>query len=451
MRTRSLAVAVSLAASAAACHEAPRHPAILIGVDGLEWSVMLPLLHEDKLPVLQRLMTAGVFGRLETFRPTSSPVIWTSMATGKGLREHGIEGFAYRDPETRTRKLYTSGHRRTKAFWNILSERDLIVDCIGWWNTFPVEEISGTMVAQTNTANRRGRAIWKGSVLKGVEGQVRPDSRQDELMSIVEAVQNELPSLTRDVFGDFEHPFTELDRRLWDNTQWSFRADAIYLRMARRILESREPYDLLAIYLGGPDVTGHRFWRYMYPEEFSHPPTLEQIENFGEVIPTYYRWIDSAIGRLLEKQPEDVTVFVVSDHGMHATNRDEFLDPDAPPNSINSGHHSDAPPGVFIASGYGVAANSSTLPERADVLETIGSVMDITPTLLALKGIPIGADMPGRVLTTVLDTGFLERHPVATIETHDTSDWIESREIRGRDARVEQERLEQLRSLGYIQ
>ena len=320
MRTALLALVISGIACGAP--ERDRHPTFLIGVDGLEWSVLLPLLNRGELPNLERLISSGVYGKLETFEPTESPIIWTSIATGKGLRQHGIEGFAYREAGSDVRKLYTSGHRKTKAFWNILSEAELTVHCIGWWNTFPVEAITGTMVAQTNTSDqlniRGGRAIWKGAVLKGVDGQVWPPSRQDELLSLAEEVVDGLPSQTRAVFGELEHPLTELDRRLWDNTQWSFRADATYLSLATKLLDEDEPFDLLAIYFGGTDVTGHRFWRYTYPDAFSHPPSAEQIENFGDVIPTYYRWVDEAIGKLLERHPTDATVIIVSDHGMHA-------------------------------------------------------------------------------------------------------------------------------------
>ena len=438
------------------CREAPaeRRPTLLIGVDGLEWDVALPLIHEGKLPVLAELARAGTFGKLQTFRPTQSPIIWTTIATGKPMGEHGIRGFAYRDPESGTQRLFTSGHRKTKAFWNILSDYDRIVHCIGWWTTFPVEEISGTMVSQTNTPSqinvKERQAIRKGSVLQGVDGQVWPESLQDEVLAIAAQAEAELPTLTREIFGRFEQPLSELDRMLWENTQWSFRADAIYYRIAHQILSRGDPYDLMAVYLGGADVSGHRFWRFMRPHEFSHPPSPEQVQNFGSVIENYYRWIDRAIGELLDTQGPDVTVFVLSDHGMHAVNRTRSFDPDvldadALANSV-SGHHRDAPPGVFIASGYGIAASATPIPTSPEDLPTVGTVFDVTPTLLALMNIPVGSDMKGGPLDDV----FAGDRVAAEVETHDTPEWVEAREIRSRDAAAEEERLDQLRSLGYV-
>ena len=71
----------------------PQPPLIVIAVDGLEWDVLLPLVREGRLPHLERLMEEGVWGQLETFQPTLSPIIWTTIASGKRPAEHGIEGF----------------------------------------------------------------------------------------------------------------------------------------------------------------------------------------------------------------------------------------------------------------------------------------------------------------------------------------------------------------------
>ena len=59
--------------------------------------------------------------------------------------------------------------------------------------------------------------------------------------------------------------------------------------------------------------------------------------------------------------------------------------------------------------------------------------------------------MRGNVLDGVFDADFLRDYVVAEIETHDTPAWVESREIRSREATAEKERLEQLRTLGYVQ
>jgi arylsulfatase A-like enzyme len=76
--------------------------------------------------------------------------------------------------------------------------------------------------------------------------------------------------------------------------------------------------------------------------------------------------------------------------------------------------------------------------------------MDVTPTILALKGVPMGEDFDGAPMAQLFAEGWLEANPVRVVATHDTDQWQESRKARQIDAVDELERLEQLRSLGYI-
>ncbi len=424
---------------------------LLLGVDGFEWSVLLPLVRSGEAPNFAALMEEGFFGRLETTRPTFSPIIWTSIATGKSPRQHGIRGFVRKAEGGGGRRLFNSFDRQTKAFWNILSDYERSVAVVGWWMTFPAEEVNGVMVAQVNTLDqadrKRGRAILKGGLREEIEGQVYPPARGAEFLEIHREMERTLPGLSRQIFGTFEHPLTPLTTRLWENTQWALRADATYLEIARRL--AGEGHDLLALYLGGADVVGHRFWRYMEPEGYADRPTEEEIRDFGDAVRSYYRYLDTALGRVLAGMPGETTVLVVSDHGMHGVNQNKTFREQNIPNDLNSGHHRDAPAGVFIASG--IRPHRGRLdPERlgAAELPTVGSVLDVTPTLLTLLGIPVGADMEGRVLARVLAR---EADRATQIASHDGDAWRSARA--GLDAAAleeDEERLEQLRALGYV-
>ncbi len=433
-------------------------PVVLIGVDGLEWNVLLPMMRDGDLPVMTRLMEEGAAGKLETFSPTRSPVIWTSMATGKVPRKHGIRHFYFEDQDGKPR-LFSNRNRKTKALWNIFSDYQRTVHCLGWWMTFPAEEIRGTMVAQTNTLSQirtaGGQAVWKGSVLRGLSGQVYPETFQNRVLDIADAVEADLPDLIREEFGSFRYPHSELTRRLWLNTLWAIRADTIYLRVAQELLSSGEPAELVLLYFGGTDIVAHRFWRYRYPEEFTHKPSPEELEDFADVIPDYYRYVDSAIGTVLGMINPEAHVFIVSDHGMHAVNQQQRFDPDLPPVDIQSAAHEDGPPGILIAAGkYIRATNALDAPPGSaspSDLPTLGSVLDLAPTILALKGLPLGQDMDGTILDEVLAEGFLNAHPPAYVPTHDTAEWIASRPDRLLTPEAEKERLDQLRALGYIQ
>lgn len=429
-------------------------PLLVVGVDGLEWDVLLDLLARGTLPTVARIMQQGSFGLLETVRPTSSPIIWTTIATGKPKEQHGIEGFARRDESGRRTALYSNRDRKTKAVWNILCDYGQRVGVVGWWMTYPVEPIHGVMVAQTNTLDRQQG--WKGRLMPGLPGQVHPPQRQAEMLALLEQSEARLDELTVQIFGAFRHPLSELDRGLWDKSRWAFRADATYHQIALRLLGERPAFDVLLVYFGGTDVVGHRFWRYYQPELYRHPPSAEQLEDLGGVLPSYYAYVDRVVGELLAAAPPNVSLLLLSDHGMHGVNRQGTYDNSAASRGGGaelSGHHRDAPPGALLAMGpfvrrMGLPRSVGAL--RREGLTTVGTVMDIAPTILAAMRIPLGRDMEGRVLERLFTPEFdIARQP-PPVDTHDTPEFRAERPKPPQAGAGERERMEQLKALGYI-
>jgi hypothetical protein len=139
---------------------------------------------------------------------------------------------------------------------------------------------------------------------------------------------------------------------------------------------------------------------------------------------------------------------------MHAVNRTQRFAADLPPANVNSGEHQDGPPGIIIAAGGHLRPGARTGEQLKNLamadIPTVGTVLDLAPTILALKGLPIGRDMDGLILVDVLEEGFLVRHAPEYVETHDTEQWLAERPGDFVTAEMEQERIEQLRSLGYI-
>jgi hypothetical protein len=442
---------------ALACSAPERLRVILVAADGLDWNVALPLVREGRMPEIERLMREGTWGWLETGRPTFSPVIWTTLATGKQPGAHGIRGFGEKRQEGL--RLYTSSDRRSKAFWDIASDHGLRVHVVGWWVTFPVDAINGVMVAQTNTASDRavqaGQAIRKGSLVDGLPRQVHPVEREEEVFAILRETERAFPAHVRERFGDPARGAGELAARLWRLSEWSLRADAVYAAVASHLAAEAEPFDLLAVYLGSTDVVGHRFWRYMQPDRYAHPPHPDDVDRFGNVIRDAYIEVDRRVGELRRAAAGEATFLVISDHGMHAIRTDAGFPPDARGKSAASAGHFDAPPGVLVAAGPGIRrAGVRVEPARATVedIVPVGSVFDVAPTLLALLGVPVGEDMRGRVLTRLIDPRLpAGRGEVETVPSHDTTEWLASRARAGRGAARDAERIEQLRELGYIE
>jgi len=134
MQKLSLLLALLAGALAACAPPLPVRPedrpaTLIFAVDGLNWELLLPAMRAGRAPNLLDLARRGSAARLSTFEPTSSPIIWTSIATGKGMDKHGITKFAQRVGH----KLVpvTSNQRLVRAFWNILGDAGHNIAVVG--------------------------------------------------------------------------------------------------------------------------------------------------------------------------------------------------------------------------------------------------------------------------------------------------------------------------------
>jgi predicted AlkP superfamily phosphohydrolase/phosphomutase len=341
--------------------------------------------------------------------------------------------------------------------WNVLSDSGRRSIFVSWWNTFPVETIGGVLVSQANTMEQiaRRRMLKPGGMLRGAAGQVHPAERQEEMLGIAAEIDAGMPGLLGRIFGEIGRPEWPGDRANLEACAWSVRADETTRRIALRLAAESPAPDLFAVYLGTPDVVSHRFWRFHEPEAFEHAPPPEAVERFGKAVRDIYIHVDTIIGELVAAMPPGTTVVVLSDHGMHAHNTSSRFDvPVDGRLERESAGHEDGPPGIFVATGPVIRRAEPAGPVReltAVDLPEVGHVLDVTPTVLALLGIPVGKDMGGKVLEQLIDEGFLRDHPVRFVATHDTAEWLASRGGGTRVLPGTEERLEQLRSLGYIQ
>jgi hypothetical protein len=385
---------------------------LVIGCDGLEWSVLRPLLQAGKCPSLATLMQRGSFGRLATLSRTLSPVVWTTVATGRMPKDHGILDFLDGD------KVYTSSQRRVRALWNIADQHGLSTDMFGWFITWPAEEVKG-LVVSGSSSSALSDANWKPALVPSVERQVWPPAREPEVMALAEqaGTREHITAIARErVYGALPDGLLDKEQLLvQQQTLWSIAADETYFEIARHYIQ-QAPADLNLVYFGGTDVVSHRYWRQYQPEGFQWSNGAEADAALAHVIPNYYEWVDSMIGELVAAAGPDATVIVLSDHGFHAISQDQ-------PNAEHmTGHHLDAPPGVIVAAGPGIVVQGEY--ERfleSGALASLGSVLDVAPTILALLGIPGARDMEGRANKLLLAPGpARDAAALPPVESHDT-------------------------------
>ena len=144
---------------------APRK-VLLVGWDAADWKVASPLMDRGEMPMLAKLVSTGVMGNLATLEPVLSPLLWTSVATGKRAYDHGVTNFTDVDPVSGQVRPVTSASRRCKAVWEILAERGLSSHVVGWFATHGERIPGGGVVsdsfarASSRSAATRAKRLW---------------------------------------------------------------------------------------------------------------------------------------------------------------------------------------------------------------------------------------------------------------------------------------------------
>jgi predicted AlkP superfamily phosphohydrolase/phosphomutase len=290
----------------------PSRPLLLIGLDGATWDLIHPWILRGDLPNLERLRREGAWGNLEsvgTQTPSGdlgiqSPVVWTTLATGKRPSEHGILGFLKPDGEP-----YTNLDRRARSLWNILSDRDRSADVVGWFTSWPVDVDVGRMISDRS------------------DGVIDGGSHPPELEPLLERSAARLSTQeVRRELASFLGPPIEPVGATWEDRSRAREAEDVlgqYYRIDRlRLmwtleLMSEEPADLTAVFFKGIDAVSHKTWLHMDAERFAprFRPAAAERRRLRNVIFQYYAFMDEAIGRLVRAAPRDANIVIVSDHG----------------------------------------------------------------------------------------------------------------------------------------
>ena len=421
----------------------------LIGIDAASWNFLLPWINQGKLPHLQQLMQEGTWGVLRSRHPTRSPAIWTGIVTGKKRAKHGIYDFL--QPEANNLVPAGSHHRRVKALWNILSDQHRSAWVIDWMATYPPEQINGVMV--TNLLENQAVPVYN-----------QPDSIYPL------AVKPVIDRLTQPYrIESFTYPTSRFTDEHYGRLEQKYFSELNVVEQVA-LYGCQQSWDLLAIYTHAPDAVLHHFWKFMEPERFHDPVyglTPENVARFGETAMRHFQRTDEMLGRLLDCLDDQTVVMVVSDHGQEGRTHKPEKD-----NDYNSGHHHND--GIIVMRGPGIRQGYLLTQKTVDtpaiefakmihdkifpidveqalrqlrLLDDL-DILDITPTILYLLGLPVAEDMDGKVITQALDTTTLARHPIHSVPTYEDG----GHSPRSRPSPVmSQEMKERLRSLGYIQ
>jgi predicted AlkP superfamily phosphohydrolase/phosphomutase len=252
-------------------------PVVVFGIDAGTWNAALPLVQAGDLPAFKGMMERGSYGYLATYGHQFTPMVWTSIATGKTVDKHGIRHFGN-----------LSDDWKAAPVWSILSDAGRTVAVANWVCTWPPFEVKGAFVSKI-MASRGDRTYFS------------PDYSylKSEADSIVSLWAYEVP-------GDDEARIVYAEHEI------------AYLSMLDQAVFSKISPDFVAHYFYSPDMLQHFFWKDMDPDMLDSP------QWSGETTEPYHSgtirdgWLaaDRMLAALMEHYGTGATYFVLSDHGM---------------------------------------------------------------------------------------------------------------------------------------
>jgi predicted AlkP superfamily phosphohydrolase/phosphomutase len=259
---------------------------MILGLDSVPPAFLFEK-YADEMPNLKRIVARSRYGTLRTIDPPITVPAWAVMQSGVDPGSLGIYGFRHRRPGT-YHEMYTptSAMIPRPCVWDILSRAGHRVAVIGMPPGYPPPTVNGVYISDFLTPD-------------DAQDFVNPVSLKDEIRAAAG--------------GEYVFDVTfraedrdRVEREVFDMTRKHF--------AVARHLWAKEHWDLLALHEIGPDRIHHAFWKYFDP---THPKYVTG-SPFNSIAERYYALMDEEIGKLLALVPDDVLVWIVSDHGSQA-------------------------------------------------------------------------------------------------------------------------------------
>ncbi len=223
---------------------------------------------EGKLPHLKALADRGVTATLRTAY-NSSPVIWTTIATGVTPREHGITDFVVADP----------AGRRSDLFGGAQGAGDL--------EHGDDRRAAGGGARLVGLVARRGGQRRRGERPGAARSRCAVSRRLRICPGSSESSGGRARS--RACSGADDEPETAGPR---DRPRGGAASPA-------------QGFDLLLVYFRSPDIVSHNHWKYLRARGRSRDSTSGRSRRTASRVPRSYEAVDEAVGRILAAAPRE--------------------------------------------------------------------------------------------------------------------------------------------------
>ncbi len=257
---------------------------VLIGLDGVPFSLLKELIDEGHLPFLKKKFKEGTFKEIKAPLPEISSVSWSTFMSGRNPAEHGIFGFTLID---RNYNIYFSNfnHLKSVPIWEKLGRKGKRSVVINLPSTYPVKEMNGVLISGFVSPDIR-RAVYPVSLLPYLK---KIDYRID--------VDNSKGKDRKDEFLD--ELFYTLERRF----------------ILSKKLASEVSWDFFMVVVTGTDRLHH----------FLFKSFKDKNSKYHQKFIEYYKKIDSLIQNFLGSIDENYRLIMLSDHGFTGLYREVYV------------------------------------------------------------------------------------------------------------------------------
>jgi predicted AlkP superfamily phosphohydrolase/phosphomutase len=236
---------------------------MIIGLDGATWTVLDPWIKDGTLPHLARLRREGSWGNL------------ISTINSK--------------PE-----LVSARSIKSSALWDILGHQERRSVLINIPLTYPPRPVNGVMITGLLTPGSAKVFTYPAELSQEITDYKIDLDRFIDKKPFEDEFEDEITAPTLTLIEEYRE-MTE--KRL---------------RVTRELME-REAWDFFMVVFTSPDRMGHYLWPY---HRSPRPDDSPEVQQLCQAVRDYYIRLDQVLGELVDQIDEDVTVLVMSDHGM---------------------------------------------------------------------------------------------------------------------------------------
>jgi predicted AlkP superfamily phosphohydrolase/phosphomutase len=279
-------------------------PALAIGIDAAEATLVQGLMARGELPVLRSLVAQGMWGRVVSPAHIGSGAVWPTFMTGSSPRSHGIHYDWPWDPAAMRVAHLSTDH--LTPFWRAFARDGHAVGVLDV-PFAPLGELPGGI-----EISEWGAHDWLRGCL-----EVRPASRQ----AWVRREGGLHPFAARDVGAKGPADHRGLARLVSASLEGVRRRGTLATRLVADL-----SLDLLVVVFPEVHKASHALWHTIDPAHPAHP--AGGVTAIQPGLLDLVREVDRQIGRVVEAAGPRASVLVFSLHGMRGrTGVPAILDP----------------------------------------------------------------------------------------------------------------------------